>query len=99
MTRLPHTQTPFPSIPASPPPVRGQAKTSSPVRVDWRARVTPREREILDHLARGLLYTEIARALGLRTPTVKNHLHRIYAKIEVRSRTEAVIKWLAAGPA
>ena len=57
--------------------------------------VTPREREILDLLARGLTYKEIAGRLGLSPPTVKNHLARIYPKLAVRSRTEAVVKWLS----
>jgi len=56
--------------------------------------VTPREREILDHLARGLAYKEIAGKLGISPATVKNHLARIYEKLEVRSRTEAAVKWL-----
>ena len=56
--------------------------------------VTAREREILDHLARGLAYKEIAAQLGISPATVKNHLARIYEKLEVRSRTEAAVKWL-----
>ena len=56
--------------------------------------LTAREREILDQLAQGLTYKEIAGALGVSTPTVKNHLARIYPKLAVRSRTEAVVKWL-----
>ena len=56
--------------------------------------VTAREREILDQLAQALTYKEIAGHLGISTPTVKNHLARIYVKLAVRSRTEAVVKWL-----
>lgn len=56
--------------------------------------ITPREREIMDQLARGLAYKEIAAELGISTATVKNHLYRIYEKLAVRSRTEAVVKWL-----
>ena len=56
--------------------------------------VTPREHEILDLLARGLTYKEIAGQLGISPPTVKNHLARTYVKLAVRSRTEAVVKWL-----
>jgi DNA-binding NarL/FixJ family response regulator len=56
--------------------------------------VTSREREILDLLARGMTYKEIAGQLGISPPTVKNHLARIYVKLAVRSRTEAVVKWL-----
>jgi DNA-binding NarL/FixJ family response regulator len=56
--------------------------------------ITPREREIMDQLARGLAYKEIAAELSISTATVKNHLYRIYEKLAVRSRTEAVVKWL-----
>jgi DNA-binding NarL/FixJ family response regulator len=56
--------------------------------------VTRREREIMDHLARGFTYKEIGRSLGISIATVKNHLSRIYDKLRVRSRTEAVVKWL-----
>ena len=56
--------------------------------------VTQREREIMDQLARGLAYKEIAAALGISSATVKNHLYRIYEKLAVRSRTAAVVKWL-----
>lgn len=57
-------------------------------------RLTKREREILDELARGMPDKEIAAALGISTATVKNHLYRTYKKLAVRSRTEAVVKWL-----
>ncbi len=56
--------------------------------------LTAREREIMEHLARGLADKEIAAALGISTATVKNHLYRSYEKLAVRSRTEAVLKWL-----
>jgi DNA-binding NarL/FixJ family response regulator len=57
--------------------------------------VTARESEIMNALARGLAYKEIAAELGISAATVKNHLYRIYEKLQVRSRTEAVVKWLA----
>lgn len=63
---------------------------------DPRAELTARERETMDHLARGLAYKEIAAALGISTATVKNHLYHIYEKLAVRSGTEAVAKWLGA---
>lgn len=56
--------------------------------------LTPREREIMEQLARGLADKEIAAALKISTPTVKNHLYRVYEKLAVRSRTEAVLKWV-----
>ncbi|EDY16768.1 two component transcriptional regulator, LuxR family [Chthoniobacter flavus Ellin428] len=56
--------------------------------------LTPREHEILTLLARGLHYKEIADQLGISTSTVRAHLHTIYGKLHVQSRTEAVVKFL-----
>jgi DNA-binding NarL/FixJ family response regulator len=56
--------------------------------------LTPREQEILGHLAKGLLYKEIADQLGISVSTVRAHLHAVYGKLQVQSRTEAVIKYL-----
>lgn len=58
------------------------------------AYLTGRETEIMEQLAGGHTYKEIARKLGISTATVKNHLYRIYDKLGVRSRTEAVVRWL-----
>ncbi|MFM1997402.1 MAG: hypothetical protein RLZZ111_1789 [Planctomycetota bacterium] len=56
--------------------------------------LTPREREILGLLAEGGLYKEIAKSLGLSTSTVRVHLHSIYTKLHVQTRTQAVLKYL-----
>jgi DNA-binding NarL/FixJ family response regulator len=56
--------------------------------------LTPREREILTLLAKGLQYKEIADHLDISTSTVRGHLHLIYGKLHVQSRTEAVLKFL-----
>lgn len=56
--------------------------------------LTPREREILDQLAKGYLYKEIADRLGISLDTVRNHLRKVYEKLHVHSRTEAVLKFL-----
>lgn len=61
------------------------------------ARITEREREIMDHLAAGRSSKEIAQELGISAATVKNHLYRLYEKLGVRSRTEAVVRWMARG--
>lgn len=58
------------------------------------AHLTARERQILDLLAQGYLYKEIAAALFITVETVRTHLRRIYEKLHVRSRTEAVVKYL-----
>ena len=57
-------------------------------------KLTPREREVLGELARGSLYKEIADQLGISVETVRGYLSAIYAKLHVRSRTEAVVKFL-----
>lgn len=56
--------------------------------------LSKREREILELLAEGLAYKQIADRLNLSPHTVHNHLRRIYGKLHVQSRTEAVVKYL-----
>jgi len=58
------------------------------------ANLTPREEEILGLLARGFVTKEIASELGISYLTVQTHLKNIYEKLHVRSRTEAVLKYL-----
>lgn len=55
--------------------------------------LTPREQKVLDMLAQGLLYKEIAQQEGLSISTVKAHIHSIYKKLHVGSREEAVEKY------
>lgn len=54
--------------------------------------LTSREKEILDQLAKGLLYKEIAANLNISTGTVRQHIHNIYEKMHVQNRTEALNK-------
>ncbi len=56
--------------------------------------LTAREREVLNLLARGHSNREIAEELVITNKTVKNHLSRIYEKIGVHSRAEAIALWL-----
>lgn len=56
--------------------------------------LTKREHEILALLAKGFLYKEIADQLGISLSTVRAHLHAVYEKLHVQSRTEAVVKFL-----
>jgi len=56
--------------------------------------LSPREQEVLDLLVKGYLYKEIADALKISFDTVRTHVRRIYEKLHVRSRTEAVAKRL-----
>jgi two-component system nitrate/nitrite response regulator NarL len=52
--------------------------------------LTAREREVLELIDRGHSNKEIALALSIELPTVKNHVHNIFAKLKVNRRTEAV---------
>lgn len=56
--------------------------------------LTKREREVLDHLARGCSNRQIGRSLGISERTVKNHLRNIFTKLGVGDRTSAVVKAL-----
>jgi DNA-binding NarL/FixJ family response regulator len=55
--------------------------------------LTAREREILEFLAKGLLYKEIAFQLGISQETVRRHCFNIYDKLHVHNRTEALNKY------
>ncbi|HZI31347.1 MAG TPA: response regulator transcription factor [Candidatus Binatia bacterium] len=55
--------------------------------------LSPREREVLELLARGYLYKEISEALHISGPTVNTHIRRIYEKLHVRSRSQAIAKF------
>jgi DNA-binding NarL/FixJ family response regulator len=56
--------------------------------------LTPREVEILDMVAEGRTNREIATEFFLAEKTVKNHVNRIFAKLRVTTRAEAVSVWL-----
>lgn len=54
--------------------------------------LTEREKTVLDQLANGLMYKEIAAKAGISTETVRKHVRNIYEKLQVSSRMEAVRK-------
>lgn len=56
--------------------------------------LSAREREVLELLSKGLLYKEIADVLNVNIETIRKHCHNIYEKLQVTSRTEAVVKFL-----
>lgn len=58
------------------------------------ANLTERESQVLECLSKGMRYKEIAAELFVNVETVRTHLRKIYEKLQVRSATEAVIKYL-----
>jgi DNA-binding NarL/FixJ family response regulator len=56
--------------------------------------LSAREQEVLDHLSQGFLYKEISEKMGISYETVHTYIRRIYEKLQVRTRTEAVAKFL-----
>ena len=67
------------------------APDPSPETVARLAALTPREQEILARVARGLSNSEIGRELHLSEATVKTHVSRVLAKLNLRSRVQAVV--------
>jgi DNA-binding NarL/FixJ family response regulator len=58
--------------------------------------LSSREKEVLDLLAKGLLVKEIGVKLGLGFGTVRTYVRRIYEKLHVQSRSQAIVKYLHA---
>jgi DNA-binding NarL/FixJ family response regulator len=71
-----------------------QSFKATPAGGDESADLSERERAVLDGLAEGLAYKQIADQLQISIHTVRNYIRRIYEKLHVRSRTEAVAKFL-----
>jgi DNA-binding NarL/FixJ family response regulator len=59
--------------------------------------LTPRERAVLERIAEGLDNSEIASALGLSEKTVRNHITRVFDKIQVQHRYQAIVRARDAG--
>lgn len=57
-------------------------------------KLSPRERQVLELLAQGYLYKEIADQLQLSIPTINGYVRGIYEKLQVHSRSQAVAKFL-----
>lgn len=58
------------------------------------ALLSPREQTVLDCLAKGLAYKQIADQLSISVTTIRSYLRRIYEKLHVQSRSEAVARYL-----
>jgi DNA-binding NarL/FixJ family response regulator len=73
---------------------RGKSMTEGPIQEDKSINIlSSREREILEHLSKGLLYKEIANNLFISPETVRKHVYHIYEKLHVNNRVEAVNKY------
>jgi DNA-binding NarL/FixJ family response regulator len=71
-----------------------QSFKAAPARGDESVDLSPRERSVLDGLAGGIAYKQIADELGVSIHTVRNYIRRIYEKLHVCTRTEAVAKFM-----
>lgn len=72
-----------------------QCFSNHPARIEADDDLSPREREVIGMLARGFLYKEIATALNISVRTVDTYIRRIYEKLHVRSRAQAVAKYVS----
>jgi two-component system, NarL family, response regulator YdfI len=70
--------------------VRGDSGDDAPA-------LTPRERMVLEHVARGLGKKQIASSLGIAERTVKFHMTSLFSKLGAANRTEAVTRAVQAG--
>jgi DNA-binding CsgD family transcriptional regulator len=62
-----------------------------------RASLTPREHEILVLISHGLTMRQVATRLGISPRTVETHVAKVYRKLEVRSRVQAVSRAVSLG--
>jgi DNA-binding NarL/FixJ family response regulator len=59
-----------------------------------REKLSPREVDVLNHLVKGFSYKEVAEAMAISYSTVHTHIERIYQKLHVQSRAQAVARYL-----
>ena len=78
-----------------PPPV--QSRLAGELREPGREPLTPREREIVRHVAQGLRNAEVGKRLFITEETVKAHLNNIFQKLRVRDRVQLTLYALRAG--
>jgi len=72
-----------------------QSFQSAPPRGGESVALSQRELSVINGLAQGIAYKQIADQLGVSIHTVRNYIRRIYEKLHVQSRTEAVAKFLS----
>lgn len=77
----------------------GSIAPAKPVRIAADARLTPTQRKVAWHLARGLSAKEVASELGIGTETARGHLRDIYARLQVSTRVELAQRLGAVAPA
>ncbi|MEU6771165.1 response regulator transcription factor [Streptomyces sp. NPDC046759] len=72
------------------------SQLQSPVGQSFRSRfrLSTREAEIMDLIASGMTNQQIAAACFISEKTVKNHINRIFAKLQSTTRSQAAAKWL-----
>ncbi len=78
-------------------PVRTAEPTDRPS-TSGAAALSTREAEVMGWIAHGLRNCDVAAELGVSPKTVKNHVNRIFAKLEVSTRVEAVLAWQSQRP-
>lgn len=71
-----------------------QSFQKSPASAAATENLSDREQQVLELLSQGLIYKEIAEKIGVSYETVHTYVRRIYEKLQVRTRTEAVAKFL-----
>ncbi len=59
-----------------------------------KGQLSPREQAVLDGLAKGWTYKQLASELDISVDTIRTYIRRIYEKLHVQSRTEAVAKYM-----
>jgi len=74
--------------------VQSFRKAAAPAPGGDLSELSEREQQVLDLLSQGLIYKEIADKLNIGYETVHTYIRRIYEKLQVRTRTEAVAKFL-----
>ena len=88
-TATPSSRRAWPASCSTRSPARASADRQRPTVADPELdQLTPREREVLRHIARGYMYKEIAQRLGISVKTVEAHVSAVLRKLQLSSRHE-----------